>query len=202
MTSLVAVAVAGALLLTPPVLLLAHTNTTHHLRLAPITTGATAATLGLAAVVAVAPADPVHLVSVGSLAVLGLAAALVDLTEGRLPDRLTAALLAATLLLLVVAGVRRVGDAAAGIAAATVLTALAFLAMLVAPQLLGWGDLKLLPSLGALLGRHGPEVVLHAVVLWLVLVAVTAAAVAVRGRESVPYGPALVLGTLAALAAD
>lgn len=77
---------------------------------------------------------------------------------------------------------------------------MAFLAMLVAPQLLGWGDLKLLPSLGAALGCHGPEAVLHAVVLWLVLIAVTAVAVAVRGRESVPYGPALVLGTVAALA--
>lgn len=84
------IAVAGALLLTPPVLLLARAHSLQGLPLGRIATAATAASVGLVAVVAVAPADPVRLVSVGLLAILGLAAAVVDLTEGRLPNGSTA----------------------------------------------------------------------------------------------------------------
>ena len=70
----------------------------------------------------------------------------------------------------------------------------------------GWGDVKFAPALGAHLGWAGWPVFFSGLLAWWVLVLVTVgAAVAVRAvdprraQEVVPFGPAMLLGTLFAL---
>lgn len=127
------------------------------------------------------------------LVLLGPAAAVVDAYEGRLPDLLTGPLLGATLLTAAASG----PDGLRGIALAAVATALATLVTVAVGDALGWGDVKLIPTLAIVLGhQHALLAGLAAVAL---LVGVTTAVVSVRDRRAiVPYGPALVFGTIGA----
>ncbi len=155
--------------------------------------GVAAATISAAAVLAARP------VLVLPVLVLGLAAAVVDVRERRLPDVLTGPLAAATAVAAVAQGAL-VPAVIAGGTTAAVATGL----KLLAPEALGWGDVKLLPSLAATLAAAGPGVVYRGVAFWLLLVLLTAAgcwAAAGRGgrEDVVPFGPALVAATLGAL---
>jgi leader peptidase (prepilin peptidase)/N-methyltransferase len=137
-------------------------------------------------------------------AVLGGAAAIVDVIELRLPDLLTGSLAAGTVLLVSVDGLitrSAEGLGRAVVTAAGVLVA-ALLAKLIRTSLLGWGDTKFLISLAAVLGWWNRPAILTAALLWAALIVVTSALVsALRiDRRDVPYGPALLLGTLGALA--
>ena len=142
------------------------------------------------------------------LLVFGVAAVLVDLRERRLPDRLTTALLATTAAA-VGTSCAAAGDlAAAGRACAgAVLGAAVLLAgKLASSRAVGWGDVKFAPALGVHLGWAGWPVFFSGLLAWWVLVLVTVGAtVAVRAvdprraQEVVPFGPAMLLGTLFAL---
>lgn len=129
------------------------------------------------------------------LLVLGPSAAVVDAYEGRLPDHLTGPLLGATALAATESG--SIGMRA--IAVAVLATGLAAAVMVVAGDGLGWGDVKLIPSLTIVLGHQGA--LLGGLSLVVFLVGVTALIVGVRSRGAiVPYGPALVFGTVGAAA--
>jgi Flp pilus assembly protein protease CpaA len=154
--------------------------------------GAATATIG--GLVAAIVLDERLAVTVVPLVVLGPAAAIVDVHENRLPDALTATMFAATLPLALASG--RTGWN--GIAVA-VLTTLGLLVLkTAAPDVIGWGDLKFAPTVAIVLGQHAA--VLPGLLCILGLIALTSVAVAVEGRAtSVPYGPALLLGTLTAV---
>lgn len=68
--------------------------------------------------------------------------------------------------------------------------------------MIGWGDVKLLLSLAAALSWVGVSALAQGLVLWIVLLLATTAVWRV-GRldesDTVPYGPAFVVGTLGAL---
>jgi prepilin signal peptidase PulO-like enzyme (type II secretory pathway) len=138
-----------------------------------------------------------------ALVVLGGAAAIIDVVELRLPDLLTGSLAAATALLVVVDGllVRSVGGVVRAVLTAACVCAVALLAKLIRTAVLGWGDAKFMVSLTGLLGWWSETSVLTGVIFWAALVLITSAIVAASPRmrrQDVPYGPALLLGTLAA----
>ncbi|MCX6462671.1 MAG: prepilin peptidase [Pseudonocardiales bacterium] len=156
------------------------------------------------------------------LAVAGVAAACVDAREGRLPDALTVALPPVTVTAVGLAAHGRPGsavDVPAALVEALISAALGLLAAmavkLVSDAVLGWGDVKLAPTLAIVVGHGGSPAVFA--VLAAVGVALTALAVRTgvdagdsaigtgRGGDRgtvalVPYGPALVVGALGAAA--
>jgi leader peptidase (prepilin peptidase)/N-methyltransferase len=200
----VVVAVVGALVLGPMVLELA----TENLRITA--SGGDAATIAVAGVALAGLVDRGAPTAVAGLplVVLGCAAAVVDVREQRLPDALTGPLLVGTTVAVtLLAAVAADGLAAAfarSLAAAALISVIALLTKAVRSAAMGWGDVKLMPSLGAALGWAGWDHVLTAAVLWALLLAVTAI-VTSRAREGpqdvVPYGPALVAGALGGLVA-
>jgi leader peptidase (prepilin peptidase) / N-methyltransferase len=136
----------------------------------------------------------------------GIVLAAVDLAVHRLPDRVTypasavcsAALTAdAAVLGSWEALVRALAAAGAAFAVAALLAALA-------PEGLGFGDVKLLGLLGLLLGWAGWGVLLAGVFLGLLLGAavslVLLATRRARWRTALPFGPPLLLGAALALA--
>jgi leader peptidase (prepilin peptidase)/N-methyltransferase len=69
--------------------------------------------------------------------------------------------------------------------------------------MLGWGDVKLLLGLAATLGWWNGDAIFLALLLWAGSILVAAVIVALRTgnrQRIVPYGPALLAGTLGALA--
>lgn len=139
----------------------------------------------------------------GLTAVLLLAATATDLRSRRIPNRLT--IPAAALGLALQAGLY----GWPGLQRAAFGCALGF-ALLLVPCLLGWiggGDVKLLAAVGA---AQGPVLTLSAGLYGMLVGGLVAAAALVAARARVageqatvrltlPYGPALALGTLAAL---
>ena len=195
MTAAAAAAVAALL-----VLLLAH-----HTRLQPTTVSYTEAVpVGLLLGLSTTAASPVRAAIVLVVAVLGTAAAIVDAHEGRLPNALTATLGAAVLLTLPATALLTGNPD--GLLRAVVAAVLAVVVALVVKtarsSVIGWGDVKLLPSLAAALAWAGVSALAQGLVLWVVLLLATTAVWRVAGfdrSDAVPYGPALVLGTLGAL---
>lgn len=165
--------------------------------------------VALVCVAAVVARPTVHTVVALPLAVAGSAAACVDAREGRLPDALTLSLLPATFIAVGVAAHDSSGSGATvgtALVAALLAAALGLLAALVvklaSDAVIGWGDVKLAPTL-AVVVSHGGSASGFAAIAALGI-AVTALLVRDgRKREDertrgtvVPYGPALVLGAL------
>jgi len=132
-----------------------------------------------------------------------------DLARHRIPDVLNlAAITAGGLLLLIPWDAGAYGRAwLAALAATAGLLALA----LITPSGLGMGDVKLAPALGLYLGYLGWGAVLIGVVAGFVLGALAALGLLARDalagkplsgalRQSLPFGPFLLLGTLVGLA--
>jgi leader peptidase (prepilin peptidase)/N-methyltransferase len=167
-----------------------------------------AAALSAAIWVGLARLGPVRTAVAVPLLVLGAAAVLVDLRERRLPDRLTIGLLAATAAA-VGTSCATAGDVdAAGraVGGAVLAAGVLLVGKLASSRAVGWGDVKFAPALGAHLGWAGWPVFFSGLLAWWVLVLVTVGAtVAVRAvdprraQEVVPFGPAMLLGTLFAL---
>lgn len=139
--------------------------------------------------------------SVGAGLVAATVAAAVDVTTGRLPDPLVLATLAPATLAVVVAAAD--GEGAATLAAvalgAGVFAGPLFVAHLVSPAAIGFGDVKLALALGGLLGLVDARLGLFALCVGS---GVTATIGLLRRRASLPFGPGLVLGaTVAALLA-
>ena len=131
---------------------------------------------------------PVALATGAALAALA-AAAIVDVAERRLPNRLV-----------VLAGVPVLAAAVVGPGAAAVVGAAAvgvplFVTHLVSPAGLGFGDVKAGTVLGGALGLLSPVIAPAALLLGLI----GSAGWALAGRQrSVPLGPGLVGGAIAA----
>ncbi|MDN5914214.1 MAG: prepilin peptidase [Pseudonocardia sp.] len=125
------------------------------------------------------------------LMLLGPAAAVVDARESRLPDVLTAPLLGASLVVAAFSG----STGARAVAVATGVGAVAIVLAVLSTELLGWGDVKLVPSLTIALAHF--DALLSGLLRIVALVGLTAVLVGIRHRRAiVPYGPALVIGTL------
>jgi leader peptidase (prepilin peptidase)/N-methyltransferase len=205
-------AVATGLAAAPAVIALADAcshNLPHHTKVQRgLRIVAVAAVLGALTWASLARLGPAHTAVIGPLLVLGTAAVLVDLRERRLPDRLAAALLASTAAALG-ASCAAAGDlAAAGraLGGAALATAVLLAGKLASPQAVGWGDVKFAPALGAHLGWAGWPVVFTGLLAWWALVLLTIGAAVVahvvaprRTPAVVPFGPAMLLGTLFAL---
>ena len=130
------------------------------------------------------------------------AAAAVDAHECRLPDALTAAL--ATIIALRLAALVVVGDEAGtrGTWTFAVSTAICVLAKCVFTEAIGWGDVKLAPSLAALMAVHGWPTLYLGVLASCGLVLLAALHNVARPTPTgiVAYGPALVGATACGIA--
>jgi leader peptidase (prepilin peptidase) / N-methyltransferase len=137
-----------------------------------------------------------------AVGLVGTAAALVDLHEGRLPNPLTGTLAAAVAAAVLVGGN---GAAIMRAVVAAIMCAVVAVGVKAAwPGALGWGDVKLLPSLAAALASVGSLTVYRGLLWSTVLLAVTVVvwrATDVTRGATVPYGPGLVIGAWAALLA-
>lgn len=155
---------------------------------APRCAGALAVLWALAAALVaagqVAPAWLLAMLVMGALVVAGSA---VDLATHRLPDTLTGSAAVAALVALLPAGLAAFG---AGVLGALVLGGAFAAVHLVAPHALGAGDVKLAPSLGALLAAASWS----APVLAVLLAALGVLALALRQHaRRVPFGPPLLV---------
>jgi leader peptidase (prepilin peptidase)/N-methyltransferase len=130
-----------------------------------------------------------------------VAAGFVDIRHHRLPDALT---LSAVPITAVVLLVTEWVAPATGSPIRSALTAVGVGALFAAPALLspvamGWGDVKLMVSLGAATGFVSVAAALLAVVVGFVLAAVVALAGILFGRwttkSAIPLGPFLLLGS-------
>ena len=141
------------------------------------------------------------------LAAAGVALAVIDVREHRLPDRLTlpsypaaVALLGGGGLLLPDGGSHLV-HALAGLAAAG---AFFLLLAFIRPGDIGWGDVKLSGLLGFYLGWFGAGALLAGMAGAFVLAAVTGLALIAAGRATrkshLPFGPFMIASALAAVA--
>ncbi|HEY1841532.1 MAG TPA: A24 family peptidase [Mycobacterium sp.] len=118
-----------------------------------------------------------------------------DVTQRRLPNRLTLPGFAVAMLVAVCSGH---GEAAALGAAA--LTAVYLLVHLVAPRAMGGGDLKLALGLGALTGCFGVDVWLLAAIGAPLLTAVIGTLAWLGwSATTVPHGPSMCLASAVAL---
>jgi leader peptidase (prepilin peptidase) / N-methyltransferase len=183
------------------VLLLAHHGRLQPAAISSVETVPVGLLLGLSLA---APAQPAQAAIVTVVAVMGTAAAIVDAHEQRLPNLLTATLGSGLLIALpATALLARNTEGLLRASIAGVLTVVvALVVKTVRPAVIGWGDVKLLPSLTAALAWTGVSALAQGLVLWIVLLLATTAVWRVARfdtSDAVPYGPALVLGTLGAL---
>ena len=143
---------------------------------------------------------------------VGIALAVVDLREHRLPNALTLPMLVVTPMGLALAwwldGSRGGspeggGWLGAGIGAATWLGGLGLLWLVSAGRAMGLGDVKLAPSLGATLGWIDAGTAVAGLVLAFVIGALVAVALLatrrIGRRDAIPFGPFLLLGAALAL---
>lgn len=202
--ALAGTAALAALLLGPGAVRQVHRNLLVPLTCSGPAAAATSCLSGILAASLACSGDLVTWAVAAPLLAFGLPAAIVDAHEQRLPDALTRPLLATTLLTVAVAAAAT-GDWPAGvraILAAVVVTGGAVAVKGLRSSAVGWGDIKLMPSLGAALGWSHWSTLGMAAALWMLLIAISAAALGAVGRDStVPYGPALLVGAAAALAA-
>lgn len=129
-----------------------------------------------------------------AVAVLGTAAAEVDVLEGRLPDKLTGPLALALAGFGVVTMLHGSETLQRMALAAMATVAAASMILLIAPAAVGWGDLKLAPSLAAATAAISWTCFLAAIELTVVLLLTTAGAHLLKRSDAslVPYGPSLV----------
>jgi len=148
---------------------------------------------------------PWPLAAAAWVAVLCVALAFIDLAVERLPDALTMAAYAGALVLIgVAAAVERdlvgFGWAAVG---GVGLAAWYFVLWFINPSGFGFGDVKLGLSLGTVMGWYGWVAVVYGAAIGGLVGGVIAASLWVSGRvkrkDSLPYGPFIMVGALAIL---
>jgi leader peptidase (prepilin peptidase)/N-methyltransferase len=165
-----------------------------------LASAAAAALTGAVATALASSRSATELIVAVPLVVFAMPAVVVDAHEQRLPDALTYPLTISTAA--VVASIAAVDPAAAlrAAAAAAAVTMGALLLKVICSEVIGWGDVKLLPGLAAVLGWSSWNAVLAAIALWVVFIAAQSAIAAMLGRRSpVPYGPAFLAGLVGAL---
>ena len=167
---------------------------------APVAVGALLCA-GLAAATGVHPELAVWLL----LVPVGLTLALVDVRVFRLPDVLTLPALGGTALLLGGAALlpSHAGSWTRALLGAAVLGALYLLLFLVNPAGMGFGDVKLAPTLGLALGWYGWPVLVRGTLASFGCGALFGLALLLSGRATrrtpIPFGPFMLLGTALAL---
>jgi len=203
----ITLAVAAAAVSAAPLVMAAANVTSSSVPPARRARGPAAVALVLAATAALLTSQrgPSLAAACAPLLLIGTAAAVVDARELRLPDPLTALLLCLALLGVGVHSVMHGDDRAAARAVAGLLIALGALAIgkLLRPAAIGWGDIKLAPSLGAYLGWSSWQALYVGMLLWWLLILLVAVARAMSNRrrdDPVPYGPAMILGTVLGIA--
>jgi leader peptidase (prepilin peptidase)/N-methyltransferase len=140
------------------------------------------------------------LVLVCWLGLFGVAISAVDLRHHRLPDALTVpgGLVTALIVLITGVGWPGSGSVSRALLAALVFAALLALPALVSPTAMGWGDVKLAPTLGLATGFLSWQSLLLGVCLGFVLAAVVALiGIVLRKwtvKSSIAFGPFLVAG--------
>ena len=143
------------------------------------------------------PAGPAQPSTQYWLAACGTTLALIDLAVHRLPNVLTLPTSTGTLLLLA-AGQH--GSLLRAAAAAAAVTAVYLVLALVG---MGWGDVKLAPAVGALLGWSSWAAVLGGVFTGFALAAGASTALLLTGKATgksrIAFGPYMLLGALAYL---
>lgn len=194
------VALLSGGLLGPSIVKLARSNMRTRRPLTFRVVAAAACAPGLIAAALVGHSRPAGVILI-PLVLIGGAAALVDVHERRLPDALTIPLMGLTAATVAVIAIAQHDGTAAlrAMLTAVGITGSALLMKVVQTDAIGWGDIKLLPTLGAVLGWWDAAAL--GVVMWAFLVG-TAAMVSARRPAAgplVPYGPALLAGTLAAV---
>lgn len=156
------------------------------------------AVLAALAAVVVAPPPLVGLMVACALA-FGIAAAVVDVQERRIPDVLVGAIAAMAIVMLVRESFDGHATSASGsiLLAAAVMSVPVFVIHLVDPSAMGFGDVKLAAALGAVIGLADWR---WAMVALCVASGATAAVGLVRRARDLPLAPGLVAGTIVALA--
>ncbi|QPP06433.1 prepilin peptidase [Streptomyces bathyalis] len=133
----------------------------------------------------------------------GLLLAAVDVRAQRLPDILTLPLAGATAALLGLAALapHAGGEWTGALLGGAVLAAAYFVLFLLNPRGMGFGDVKLAAALGLALGWYGWDVLFAGTFLGFLLAAgyglVLVMGRRARWRTAVPFGPFMLLGTLA-----
>lgn len=136
---------------------------------------------------------------------VGLLLARIDLAVRRLPDVLTLPAALGTAALLGGAALLpgHAGSWPRALLGGVVMGAAYLGLLLINPAAMGWGDVKLAPTLGLVLGWYGWPVVLAGMMLGFVLAAATGfALIAARRadrRTALPFGPFMLVGALGAL---
>ena len=192
---------AGAAALTPVLVRLAEA-TAHRDTVAAIKVRlALVVVLGVVGAAAGSRLDVVHAVGLLPVVVLGGAAALVDAHERRLPDALTGCLTAVVAVTITLAAVGGNNDGRRAMYGFVTGLVLAVTGKWLSDRAVGWGDVKLTPSLAACLAWSSWWTVYLGLLTWAVLILVTAGLLTVRSGRAVvvPYGPAMVAGTLNAV---
>jgi leader peptidase (prepilin peptidase)/N-methyltransferase len=139
------------------------------------------------------------------LAPAGVLLTIVDFRVQRLPDVLTLPLAALALALLGAAAVlpEHAGRWRTALLAALVLGAGYFLLFLVNPDGMGFGDVKLAPGLGAVLGWYGWGTVVLGTFTGFLLAGLYGLALVLTRRATrrtaIPFGPFLIAGAYAGL---
>lgn len=137
---------------------------------------------------------------------LALLLALVDMRVRRLPDALTVPMAVGTAALLAVAEVLpgEAGSWTGALLGAVALAAFYFVLFLVNPNGMGFGDVKLAVTAGLVLGWYRWEVIFAGTFAGFLLGALAALVLVLRRRAgrrtAIPFGPYLILGTLAGVA--
>ncbi|WP_433689194.1 prepilin peptidase [Micromonospora carbonacea] len=172
---------------------------------APPGTVELAALAALAVLVAV-PGAPVERAALAWWLCFAVPLVAIDVAVHRLPDRLTWPAAAGVLALYGVAAATSAGVAPwlrAAVAGAGLALAFAATTLLLGRRGFGLGDAKLALGVGALLGWHGWPVLVLGLLVTFTLSALTSLALLlarrVRWSSHLPFGPFLVLGTVAAL---
>ncbi|NUS13524.1 MAG: prepilin peptidase [Streptomyces sp.] len=136
---------------------------------------------------------------------VGLALALVDLRVFRLPDVLTLPALGGTAVLLGIAALlpSHAGSWTRALLGGAALGVLYLVLFLINPAGMGFGDVKLAPTLGLALGWYGWSAVVTGTLAAFALGAVVGLGLLVAGRANrktpIPFGPFMLLGSAAAL---
>lgn len=141
------------------------------------------------------------------LAFFGVVLGAIDLETRRLPDPLTAAFAIYTTVVILAAGSLS-GDwsgAMRALIGSAALGALYFLAFFLYPKGMGFGDVKLAPTLGALLAWFGWDIFTvgaFAAFLWGAVFGIGAMVAARRSRGvSIPFGPWMFIGAVTGVVA-
>jgi leader peptidase (prepilin peptidase)/N-methyltransferase len=140
------------------------------------------------------------------LAAVGVALALIDLDVQRLPDALTLPSIGVTLVLLGLAtafGDHPLHQLVRAVIGAATLGLFYFAIWFAYPAGMGFGDVKLAPTLGACLGWMGYGVLVTGAFLGFLyggLIGVAVVAFKDGGRKTkIPFGPFMLMGTLTAV---